>query len=93
MVWKKEGNGMDTYLEVKGDGRTFHVSVNGADLVVDGNHPLYVELRLLIDHTIQSASRNTRKGVVGTLTLDDLIHSTRERLQQLEKYQKQQAGD
>jgi hypothetical protein len=84
---------MDTYLEVRGDGTTFHVSVNGADLIVDGKHPLYVELRLLIDHTIQSASRNTRKGEAGTLTLDDLIHSTRERLTQLERYQQKQIDD
>ena len=84
---------MDTYLEVKGDGKTFHVSVNGADMIVDGSNPLYVELRLLIDHTIMSASRNVRKSAAGSLTLEDLIYAARERLKYLEEYQRQQAGE
>ena len=83
---------MDTYLEVKGDEKALHVAVNGAEMVVDSDHPLYVELRLVIEHTIMTAARNVREGVAGSLTLDDLIHANRERLKQLEEYQRQQAG-
>jgi len=84
---------MDTHLEVRGDGKKLHVTANGADMVIDSDHPLYIELRMVIDHVIKSASRNTRKGVAGTLTVDDLIHAARERLLQLEEYQQQQAGE
>ena len=83
---------MDTYLEVKGDEKALHVIVNGAEMVVDSDNPLYIELRLAIDHTIMSASRNTRKNVAGTLTLDDLIYAASERLKQLEECKRQQAG-
>jgi hypothetical protein len=83
---------MDIHLEVKGDEKALHVTANGADMVVDSNHPLYIELRLMIDHTIKSATRNTRKSVAGSLTLDDLIYATRERLKQLEECKRHQAG-
>ena len=84
---------MDTHLEVWGDEKQLHVKANGAETLIDSNHPLYVELRMVIDHVIKSASRNTRKGVAGTLTVDDLIHAARGRLLQLEEYQQQQAGE
>ena len=84
---------MDAHLEVKADGKKLYVTANGADMVIDSDHPLYIELRMVIDHVIKSASRNTRKGVAGTLTLDDLIHASRERLKKLEEYQRQQAGE
>ena len=84
---------MNTHLEVKGDDKALHVTVNGADMVVDSENPLYVELRLLIDHVIKSAARNTRRSVAGTLKVEDLISATRERLEQLEAYQQKQTGE
>lgn len=84
---------MDAYLEVRGNEKELHVTANGADMVIDSTHPLYIELRMVIDHVLKSAARNTRKGIAGTLTVEDLIHAARERLQQLEAYQRQQAGE
>jgi hypothetical protein len=84
---------MDTHLEVKGDEKALHVTANGADMVVDSNHPLYIELRLMIDHTIKSATRNARQSVAGSLTVDDLIYAARERLKQLEECKRQQAEE
>jgi hypothetical protein len=84
---------MDTHLEIKGDEKALYVKVNDADMVVDSNNPLYIELRLVIDDIIASASRNVRNSVAGTLTIDDLIHANKERLKKLEEYQRQQAGE
>jgi hypothetical protein len=84
---------MDTYLEVKGDEKALHVTANGAAMVIDSNHPLYIELRLVVDNVIKSATRNTRKSAAGSLTLDDLIYASRERLMQLEECKRQQAGE
>ena len=84
---------MDTYLEVRGDEKELHVKANGAETLIDSNHPLYIELRMIIDHVVMSATRNTRKSVAGTLTVEDLIYATRERLKRLEEYQRQQAGE
>jgi hypothetical protein len=84
---------MNTHIEVKADEKALHVTVNGADMVVDSGHPLYIELRLVIDNMIKSAARNTRRSVAGSLTVDDLIFAARERLQQLEEYQRQQKGE
>ena len=84
---------MNTHLEIKGDEKALHVTVNGADMEVDSNNPLYVELRMMIDDIIASAARNARNSVAGTLTIDDLIHANKERLKKLEEYQRQQAGE
>ena len=84
---------MNTHLEVKGDEKKLHVTANGADMVVDSNHPLYIELRLIIDDVIKAATRNTRKSAAGTLTVDDLIYANRERLKHLEDYKRQQTGE
>jgi hypothetical protein len=84
---------MDTHLEIRGDDKTLYVTANGAEMVIDGSHPLYVELRLVIDHVIRSATRNTRKGIAGTLSLDDLIYAARERLVQLEAFQREQTEE
>ncbi len=56
---------MQTHLEIKGDEKELHVTANGADMLIDSNHPLYIELRLVIDHVIKSASRNARKSEAG----------------------------
>ena len=84
---------MNTHLEVMGDEKALHVTVNGAELVVDNEHPLYVELRLIIDHVIKSATRNARRSVAGSLTVDDLIFAAHERLEQLKECKRQQLGE
>ena len=84
---------MNTHLEIKGDEKALHVTANGAEIVIDSEHPLYVELRLVIDHVIQSAARNVRRSTAGSLTVDDLISATQERLGQLEECKRQQTGE
>ena len=84
---------MNTHLEIKGDEKALYVHVNDADMVVDSSHPMYVELRLVIDDIIASAARNVRNSVAGTLTFDDLIHANKKRLKKLEEYQRHQAGE
>jgi hypothetical protein len=88
-----KGERMDTHLEIKGDENSLYVTANGADMVIGSNHPLYIELRLVVDNVIKSATRNTRKSVAGSLTLDDLIYAARERLNQLEECKRQQADE
>jgi hypothetical protein len=84
---------MNTHLEIKGDDKALHVTANGAGMVIDSYHPLYIELRLVVDNVIKSAARNTRKWGAGSLTLDDLIYAARERLKQLEECKRQQAEE
>ena len=82
---------MNTHLEIKGDEKELHITANGAEMVIDSEHPLYVELRLVIDHVVRSAARNARRSSAGSLTVDDLISASRDRLEQLEEFQRQQS--
>jgi hypothetical protein len=84
---------MNTHLEIKGDDTVLYVTANGANLVINNEHPLYVELRLMIDHLIKSAARNVRNSTAGSLTIDDLIFAAQERLEQLKECKRQQTGE